>query len=204
MTVVRTIIAIQAPRNTDCNPALPFLTKIGVVELKPPSLIFIDAGPFIGARRLRSKLIMLRSALRTMLGTPVRIGAGSNKTVSMIAARRVLPDGILIVAKGREDSFLSRTAIDLLPGIGRRTATYLKNRGIRTIGKFNQLPQHAAVRLFGISGVVLHEYSRGSDPREVIPTTLARPKIRGRQSLLSLFKVARQQTFGLNQNSIYG
>lgn len=204
MTIPRTIIAIQAPRHTDCNATLPFLSKIGVVELKPSSLIFIDAGPFIGAKRLRSKLVMLRAALRTMLGVPVRIGAGSNKTVSMIAARRVLPDGILIVAEGREEAFLDRTVIDLLPGIGRRTATYLKNRGIRTIGHFKQLPQYAAVRLFGVSGVVLHEYSRGSDPREVIPTSLTRYDLKGRQSLLSLFKVPRHPSFGLNSSSIYG
>lgn len=190
-----TIIAIQAPRNTDCSAALPFLSKLGIVELAQPSRIFIDAGPFIGIKRLRSTLVMLRSTLRAILGVWVKIGAGSNKTVSIIAAKRALPNGIVIVHMGHEESFLDRTVIDLLPGIGRRTAAYLKNRGVRTIGQFRKLPQHAAVRLFGVSGIVLHEFSRGADPREVVPTGVSQRQPTGKQSLFSFFRQPRGQAF---------
>jgi len=189
-SVPRTIIAIQAPRSADFTPLLPYLERIGALELRLPSVVYIDAGKHQQDDRLRKKLVVLCSAIQTMLGACVRIGAASSKAVSLIAARSALPGGVTIVHPGDESAFLNPIVIELLPGIGRRTATYLRNRGIRTIGQFRKLPQHAAVRLFGMSGIVLHEYSGGSDPRQLIPSSSTYTPISGRQSLFSLFKPA--------------
>ena len=184
----RTIITIQAHRTADFTALLPYLERLGTVELRPPSVVYIDAGANPQPDRLRKKLVVIRSAIHIMLGASVRIGAGSSKTVSLIAARSSLSGGITIVNHGNEGAFLNPIVIDLLPGIGRRTATYLRNRGIRTIGQFRRLPQYMAVKLFGISGIVLHEYSGGSDPRQLIPSLSQRTAVRERQSLFSLFK----------------
>ncbi|MFH0828977.1 MAG: hypothetical protein V1907_02240 [Candidatus Kerfeldbacteria bacterium] len=196
MNILRNIIAIQTERRTDLGPALPYLSRIGVLEVRSTSII-VDAGPDIGMKRLRKKLIMLRSALHVILGNPVRIGAGSGTVVSLVAAKRSMPGGITIVPPGNEPSFLDRTAIDLLPGIGRRTATYLRNRGVRTIGQFNKLSQYAAVKLFGISGIVLHDYSRGNDPREIIAIGNSEPDVSGRQSLFSVFSKKHHPALGV-------
>ncbi len=187
-SVPHTIIAIQAHRTANFTALLPYLERLGTVELRPPSVVYIDAGVNPQPDRLRKKLVVIRSAIHILLGASVRIGAGSSKTVSLIAARSSLPGGITIVNRGDEGMFLNPIVIDLLPGIGRRTATYLRNRGIRTIGQFRKLPQYAAVKLFGASGIVLHEYSGGSDPRQLIPSFTRRTAVRGRQSLFSLFK----------------
>jgi nucleotidyltransferase/DNA polymerase involved in DNA repair len=192
-SVPRTIIAIQAPRTADFTPLLPYLERLGALELRLPSVVYIDAGRHVQGDRLRKKLVVLRSAMQAMLGVSIRIGAASSKAVSLIAARSSLPGGVTIVHPGNESTFLNPIVIELLPGIGRRTATYLRNRGIRTIGQFRKLPQHAAVRLFGTSGIVLHEYSGGSDPRQLIPSSTTYTPISGRQSLFSLFRPTLSQ-----------
>lgn len=192
MTPTRTIIAIIAPHDVTMTHVLPYLNKLGAVELRQHAVLYVDLGRARDPRLLRSKLIMIRATIQTLLNGPIRIGAGSNKTVALVAARQTAPGGILVVPSGTESSFLDHAVIDLLPGIGRRTATYLKNRGVRTIGHFRKLPQFAAVQLFGISGIALHAYSRGSDPRDVMPHQLRTNAIRGRQSLFSLFGRAAQ------------
>ncbi|MBI4092837.1 MAG: hypothetical protein HY420_02835 [Candidatus Kerfeldbacteria bacterium] len=183
----RTIITIQAPAGADLSPALPYLDRAGDVEIRAPSLIYLNAGVSPSAKRLRRKLVLLRETVQALLNIHVRLGAASSKTVSLVAARHSPPGGLTIVPNGDEAKFLEAVVIDLLPGIGRRTATYLRNRGVNTIGKFARLPQTAAVQLFGLAGIILREFSRGADPRDVIPHSPP-PAIKiGRGSLLSLF-----------------
>lgn len=182
----RTIIAILGPAGTDFDPVLPFLQHSGKLEVQG-SVVYIDAGVPVAARRLRKKLLLLRSTIQAILNVPVRIGTGTTKSISIIAARQIAPGGLAMINPGDETSFLERVVIDLLPGIGRRTATYLRNRGVTTIGKFARLPQTAAVQLFGISGLILSQFSQGTDPREVVPTSTNLPPITGRRSLFSLF-----------------
>lgn len=133
----RTIIAIQAPAGADLSPALSYLERAGKLEFRFPSVAYLDAGPAISAKRLHKKLVLLRAAVQALLSVPVRMGVGSSKLVSLIAARQSAPGGMTAVPAGEETAFLDKVVIDLLPGIGRRTATYLRNRGIETIGKFS-------------------------------------------------------------------
>lgn len=182
-----TIIAIQAPPGTDLRPTLPYLERSAKVEFRVPSVIYLDASADVSAKRLHKKLCLLRGMVESLLNIHVRIGAGSSKTVALVAARQASPGGITIVPPGDEAAFFERVVIDLLPGIGRRTAAYLRRRGVTTIGKFARLPQTAAIQLFGISGIVLREFSKGADPREVLPHEHKRRPLTGRRSLLSLF-----------------
>jgi DNA polymerase-4 len=193
----RTIIAIQAPAGADLSPALPYLERSGTVEFRWPSVAYVDAGPAVSTKRLHRKLVFIRATLQSLLHVPVRIGAGSSKLISLIAARQSASGGLTMVAPDTEASFLDRVVIDLLPGIGRRTAAYLRNRGVATIGTFARLPQTAAVQLFGVSGIILREFSRGTDPREVMPTTIKPRLISGRRSLVSLFNQSAYSALGV-------
>jgi len=185
----KTIITLIAPPGTDFSPVLPYLQRSGVVEIQNSSL-HIDAGLDESAKRLRKKLLLIRATVQAILEIHVRVGAASSKSVSLIAARQAAPGGMVIVEYGQESTFLERVVIDLLPGIGRRTATYLRNRGVTTIGKFSRLPQVAAVQLFGVSGIILREFSKGLDPRDVLPSQPKLPVLTGRRSLFSLFGTA--------------
>lgn len=189
-----TIITIQAPAGTELEKALPYLERSGVVEFRSPSVAYIDAGYEARTKRLRKKLLLLRATIETLLNVHVRIGAGSSKSVSLVAARQSSPGGITIVPKDEEAEFLEQVVIDLLPGIGRRTATYLRNRGVDTIGKFGRLPQRVTVRLFGVSGITLNEFSRGSDPRQVIPHMGKHDRQLAQQPPFSIFKNSRHST----------
>lgn len=188
----RSIIAILAPSHADLTPTLPFLRRSGTVEHRLPSMVYLETPGRTGPRPLRRRLALIRSTVQSILGTPVRIGTAANKAVALVAARAALPGGVAMVPSGTEVAFLDQIVIDLMPGIGRRTATYLRNRGVTTIGKFARLPQTLAVRLFGLSGIALREFSRGSDPRDVIPTSPPQPVI-GRRSLFAGLSIRQPQ-----------
>lgn len=202
MKSFRAIITVIAPPGTELNLVLPYLERSGRVELQTASTIYLDAGAWTTSKRLRKKLLLIRSTLQAILHVPIRVGASTAKSVSLVAARQAGPAGIRIVEPGEEGVFLERIVIDLLPGIGRRTATYLRNRGVDTIGKFGRLPQTAAVRLFGVSGIILREFSRGTDPRDVIPDRQPSVRMTGRRSLFSLFGSSpNYSTLGAAANS---
>lgn len=185
----KTIITLVAPPGTNFGPVLAYLERSGAIE-QQGSILYIDAGAAVSSQRLRKKLLLIRSTVQAILGVHIRIGTASSKSVSLVAARQSAPGGMTPVDHGQEAAFLERIVIDLLPGIGRRTATYLRNRGVTTIGKFARLPQTAAVQLFGVSGIILREYSKGLDPRDVLPPQPKLPAITGRRSLFSLFGAA--------------
>lgn len=52
----------------------------------------------------------------------------------------------------------SSVPIDMLPGIGHRTAKVLRQMHIRTIGEFKQVPEKILVELFGPSILRLYQY----------------------------------------------
>lgn len=185
----KTIIAMLAPAGTDFGPVVPYLERSGSLEVQG-STVYIDTGSVVPNRRLRKKLLLIRATTQAILNVHVRIGSASSKSVSLIAARQSAPGGMTMVEHGDETAFLERVVIDLLPGIGRRTATYLRNRGVNTIGKFARLPQTAAVQLFGVSGIILREFSKGADPRDVVPHKKTDVLTGGRRSLFSLFGTA--------------
>lgn len=65
----------------------------------------------------------------------------------------------------------STVPIELLPGIGNRTAKVLHNLSVHTVGQFKQLPEQVLVELFGPSIRQVHSIVRGyQTPIKVTPT----------------------------------
>lgn len=79
------------------------------------------------------------------LGLPASGGLSENPVVAKIAATLAKPHGLIYVPSGAEEDFLSRVAVELIPGIGPKTHKTLLQRGIKTIGdllQHNELASH--------------------------------------------------------------
>jgi DNA polymerase-4 len=116
----------------------------------------------------------LAEALQTAVAGTTRLscslGVGTSKVVAKVASDRRKPGGITIVQVGHESEFLAPFDIRLLPGIGPRTEEHLRAAGISTLGALAALAERDLSRLLpGKLGRILHERSRGIDPRQVEP-----------------------------------
>jgi len=78
------------------------------------------------------------------------------------------PDGLLVVPPERELEFLHPLPVERLWGVGRVTATKLRDRGITTVADVARLPEAVLVSMLGkAAGCHLHALARNDDPRPV-------------------------------------
>jgi DNA polymerase-4 len=66
-------------------------------------------------------------------GLHTSIGIASNKVCAKIAAGLKKPDGLVLVPHGAEKEFLAPLPVEMVPGIGVKTAPKLHAKGIRTV-----------------------------------------------------------------------
>ena len=111
------------------------------------------------------------------LDLPVRVSLAGTRFCARAAA--VMEGRIpghkrsIQVAPGREQSFLSRLSVRLLPDAGDLIAA-LERLGIHSLGAFAELPAAGIVRRFGESGVALHRLAGGYDRDTLICAVEAR------------------------------
>jgi DNA polymerase IV len=119
----------------------------------------------------------LQTRIREELGLPCSLGVASNKLVAKIAANVGKagatgdgpPFGLLVVPAGEEAAFLAPLPVEMLWGIGPKTAARLEALGVRTIGGLAAWPQADLVRRFGSHGVEMARHAQGIDARPVVP-----------------------------------
>jgi len=107
------------------------------------------------------------------LELPCSVGVAGNKLVAKIATevgkksaqKTAPPNAITVVPPGEEAAFLDPLPIELLWGVGPKTAEKLNAYGIRTIGDIARRPEADLVRWFGENGRELAEHARGVDER---------------------------------------
>lgn len=125
--------------------------------------------PEVLARRLQREI-------RDELGLPSSIGIASNKLVAKIATEvgkksgrgDRAPFGLTIVPRGEERGFLAPLPMEMLWGVGPKTAKKLASLGIRTIGDIAGWPESSLVAAFGDYGRELCRRARGEDDRMVV------------------------------------
>jgi DNA polymerase IV len=95
---------------------------------------------------------------------PCTIALASNKYVAKIAAGTVKPAGVCYVADGEEKNFLAPLSIEVIPGIGAKTAPMLRERGFKTVADIQRASQAQMHSLFGEHGMYLFEIANGKGP----------------------------------------
>jgi DNA polymerase IV len=143
----------------------PVVERVSIDEafLDVAGLERIEGTPEQIARRLRAEV-------RRETGLAITVGAASTRALAKIASRRAKPDGLLVIAEGRELGFLHPLAVEELPGVGPATARRLRSRGLRTVGDLARAGEETLVAAFGErSGRRLCALAENRDHRPVRP-----------------------------------
>jgi DNA polymerase IV len=97
------------------------------------------------------------------------VGVAQNKFIAKVASDLKKPNGLVIVAPGREKEFLAPLTISRLWGVGPKTEAKLKSIGLERIGQLADLKHSELAARFGKSGAHLWQLAQGIDDRPVLP-----------------------------------
>jgi DNA polymerase IV len=139
-----------------------------------------------GSRRLlgppRDVAARVSAEIRERLRLRNTVGLASNKLVARVASRVIRPRGLFDVFPGGEADFLSPLEIDVLPGVGDKTAAMLADFNLRRVGELAAVAPEHLLLAFGRAGLRLHQYALGIDPSPVRTPERA-PAIREEETL---------------------
>ncbi len=118
----------------------------------------------------------LQNTIYQRLHLPCTIGVAGSKMVAKIATdvgksrhrSDTPPNAIEVVPPGHAASFLAPLPVNMLWGVGPKTAARLADLGVKTIGDLARLPEAVLARHFGAVGRELSRHARGIDDRPVI------------------------------------
>ncbi len=95
---------------------------------------------------------------------PCTIALASNKYVAKIAAGTVKPAGVCHVPLGEEKKFLGKLPIDVIPGVGAKTAPLLRAKGFHTVADIQRTSPGQMNALLGEVGIHLCQIANGEGP----------------------------------------
>lgn len=130
----------------------------------------------------------IKQALRSKEGLSCSIGVAPNKSTAKIASDYRKPDGLTVVPADQVKAFLAPLAVDKISGVGKKTAAFLRERGIETIGQLQALPGSELTRYFGKSGVWLWGVAQGVEELPV-------------QEVEEVKSISNEHTFETDQDS---
>jgi len=119
-------------------------------------------GAFKWARQLQEKIIK-----ETHL--PISLGMSVNKLVSKVATGEFKPYAKAHIPAGTERDFLAPLAVDKIPMIGKQTASFLYDMGVRTVATLREMPLPFLASAMGKNGVSLWNKAHGIDESPVVP-----------------------------------
>jgi DNA polymerase-4 len=124
----------------------------------------------------------LQSAMRGELGLPCSLGVAANKLVAKVATEvgkaaaqaGSYPNAITVVPPGEEAAFLAPLPVEMLWGVGPKTAVRLAALEIHTIGDVAGWPEGDLARRFGKMGQEFSLRAKGIDDRPVVTMRVAK------------------------------
>jgi len=142
-----------------------------VVERSDPGIFYLDLS---GLKRLyHSEEKIASRTIQEIEGAdfPVKVGIAENKFTSFVAAKTCCISNYKIVREGEKMDFLAPYPVQLLP-IDQDLLELFFVLGIKTIGKFANLPKEDVLKRYGNDGLKLLKMARGEDPDPIIPFLL--------------------------------
>lgn len=124
----------------------------------------------------------LQTAIRGELGLPCSLGVAANKLVAKVATEvgkatnrtGTYPNAITVVPPGEEAAFLAPLPVEMLWGVGPKTAVRLAALEIHTIGDVAGWPEGDLARRFGKMGQEFSLRAKGIDDRPVVTMRVAK------------------------------
>ena len=119
-------------------------------------------GTFRWARELRSHIMK-------ETGLPISMALSANKMVSKVATGEFKPNAEKQIPAGTEQDFLAPLPVEKLPMVGKQTASFLYDMGVRTVSTLREMPVKYLTHAFGRNGIVLWKRANGIDDTPVVP-----------------------------------
>ena len=119
-------------------------------------------GAFKWAKELRQTIIN-KSAL------PISLALSVNKLVSKVATAEFKPNAEARIPQGMEKEFLAPLGVEKIPMIGKQTASFLHDMGVRTVKTLREMPVQFLVSAFGKNGLSLWNKAHAEDASPVVP-----------------------------------
>ena len=146
----------------------PLLEQISVDEA------FLDISDLPNTAETIGKGLQVQ--IKNETGLSSSVGVATNKLVAKIAndvgkksaQRGISPFATTVVPAGQEANFLSPLPVEMLWGVGPKTAQKLAETGIYTIGELAKQPENEMARRFGKHGRDLSRHARGIDTRPIV------------------------------------
>jgi DNA polymerase-4 len=118
-------------------------------------------GAFKWAVELRKKVIKDS-------GLPISMGMSVNKLVSKVATGEFKPNAEKHILAGEEKDFLAPLSVDKIPMIGKQTASFLYDMGVRRVATLREMPLKFLVSAFGKNGISLWNKAHGIDNSPIV------------------------------------
>lgn len=119
-------------------------------------------GAFKWATELQKKIVK-----ETRL--PISLGMSVNKLVSKVATAEFKPNAQQHIKPGTEKEFLAPLTVDKIPMVGKQTASFLYDMGVRTVATLREMPMQFLISAFGKNGISLWNKAHGIDDSPVVP-----------------------------------
>jgi len=117
---------------------------------------FLDVGGRVrGIDEGRELALVVKRTVRDIHGLTCSVGIGPNKSTAKIASDMQKPDGLTIVPLDSPAKFLAPLPVSVIPGVGKKTQGFLKDRGVETIAQLQAMPGKQLMQWFGKTGVWL-------------------------------------------------
>jgi DNA polymerase-4 len=100
---------------------------------------------------------------------PISLALSVNKLVSKVATGEFKPNAEARIAPGTERDFLAPLTVDKIPMIGKETASFLHDMGVRTVQTLRDMPVQFLIKAFGKNGLSLWKKANAEDNAPVVP-----------------------------------
>jgi DNA polymerase IV len=113
--------------------------------------------------------VELQKKIKKESSLPISLAMSVNKLVSKVATAEFKPNAQRHIAAGDEKDFLAPLSIEKIPMVGKQTASFLYDMGVRTVQTLREMPVQFLISAFGKNGLSLWNKAHGVDTSPVVP-----------------------------------
>jgi DNA polymerase-4 len=110
----------------------------------------------------------LRQAIIKESGLPISMALSVNKLVSKVATGEFKPNAERQIPAGEEKDFFAPLSIEKIPMVGKQTASFLYDMGVRTVATLRGMPLKFLYSAFGKNGLGLWNKAHAIDDSPVV------------------------------------
>lgn len=111
----------------------------------------------------------LRATITKETALPISLALSVNKLVSKVATAEYKPNAEARITPGTERDFLAPLAVEKIPMIGKQTASFLHDMGVRTVKTLREMPVNFLISALGKNGLSLWKKANAEDTSPVVP-----------------------------------